>query len=145
MSADDEEEEDEDDRAGGAEEQEQDIFELEGQTEEEVQLDPTRFREEGQGEERREGDVALERVTGRGGFEGAATATAPEDEPSTSGRPQVDPCLVLSKQAAANKAAPSGNPLARVWQEPSLKRSKENCLVERHSLEASRRAVLQFP
>ena len=89
MLADEEEEDDDEDRAGGAEEQEQDIFELEGQTEEEVQLDPTRFREEGQGSEHREGDVALERVTGRGGFEGAATAAAPEGEPSTSGRPQV--------------------------------------------------------
>jgi len=68
-----------------------DIFELEGQTEEELQLDPTRFRGEGRGGERREGEVALERVTGRGGFEGAAAATAAECKPSTSDRPQVRP------------------------------------------------------
>ena len=117
MPADDEEEED-DDRAGGAEEQEQDIFELEGQTEEEVQLDPTRFREEGQGGECREGDVALERVTGRGGFEGAATAIAPEDEPSTSGRPQVGSCPALSKQVAARKAV-HWEQAFRVWPQPT--------------------------
>ena len=109
MPADEEEDDNEDDRAGGAEEQEQDIFELEGQTKEEVLLDPTRFREEGQGEERREGQVALERVTGRGGFEGAATATGPEDEPSTSGRPQVGPCSAFLKQIAAGKVScPAG-------------------------------------
>jgi len=83
----DEEEDDKEEsnnNGGGVGEQEVDIFELEGQTEE-VQLDPTRFRSQPREVERREGDVAYERVTGRGGFEGEATDNAP----STSGRPQV--------------------------------------------------------
>jgi hypothetical protein len=78
------EEEESNNQGGGVGEQEVDIFELEGQTEE-VQLDPTRFRSQPREVERREGEVAYERVTGRGGFEGEATDNAP----STSGRPQV--------------------------------------------------------
>lgn len=78
--ADEEDEEDEEDEAP---EQEPDIFELEGQTEQ-LQLDPSKVQE------RQEGDVAIERLTGRGGFEGEAV----EAQPSTSGRPEV--CVVIN-------------------------------------------------
>lgn len=65
-------------------EQDADIFELEGQTEQ-LQLDPSKFQEHQSHVERREGELALERVTGRGGFEGEAT----DNQPSTSGKPEV--------------------------------------------------------
>ena len=61
------------------------MFELEGGTEE-VELDPSKFQDERpDAADLQQGDIAEQRVSGRGGFEGEAN----DSQPSTSGRPEV--------------------------------------------------------
>lgn len=83
--SDDKEEEEVEGEQGGQSDHEGDIFEIEGTTGE-VELDPDKFRcSHPEPAQLEAGEIADERISGRGGFEGQAQ----DLQPSTSGRTQV--------------------------------------------------------
>ena len=85
MGTDDEDELDDEPVKEGDSDKEPDIFELEGTTAE-IDLDPTKFQDgEHDAVELRTGEIAEQRTSGRGGFEGEAQ----DNEPTTSGRTPV--------------------------------------------------------